>query len=148
MATVHETIAARIHAALLLCFAEEGDPPVSRAAVLPEDCPSEGLVNLRLEDPVEEGRVFGVPAREWSRVAAVEIVAQPGDEAGARALFDALAAKVGGLRGQAIEGVDYLDLSAPGDVEDPPILGDAPVRAGIVQITLYYETGDNPLEEI
>ncbi len=148
MPSVHEAIAARFMSALVACFAEPGDPVVTREMVLPEDCPPEGLVNLRMQDPVEEDRVLGVPAREWSRIAAVELVAQDAGEEVPRGRFDALALKVGRLHGQPIEGVDYLDLSAVVDAEDPPILGDAAIQAGVVQITLYYETGENPLEEI
>ena len=148
MPTVHEALATRLMAALSTCFTDAGDPVVTREVILPEDCPPEGLVNLRMQDPVEEDRVLGVPAREWSRIGAVEIVAQHADEAALRALFDDLARKIGGLVGQAIEGVDYFDLSAVVDAEEPPILGDAPVQVGVVQVTLYYETGENPLEEI
>lgn len=148
MPTVHEALALRLHAALVLAFAEEGDPIPTRDLGLPDDCPPEGLINLRFEDPVEEGRAFGVPSREWSRIAAVEIIAQDSDEELLRARFDALVVKVGALHGQTIAGVDHLELSAIVDVEDPPIEAAASVRAGLVQITLYYETGDNPLEEI
>lgn len=148
MPTMHEAVALSVFAALAQAFGQSGDPIPTRSAVLPEDCPPEGLINLRMEDPVEDGRVFGAPSREWSRVAAVEIVAQHSDETELRARFDALAGKVGTLHSQTLAGVDYFDLSAVVDAEDPPIMGDAPVQAGVVQIALYYETGENPLEEI
>ena len=148
MPTVHESLALRLFAALEARFTAEGDPVPTRSGTLPVDCPLEGLINLRMADAVEEGRRFGAGSREWSRVAMVEIVVQAPDDIERAVFFDALAARVGGLYGQPIEGVDHLELSAVVDAEEPPVSGDAPVQAGVVEITIYYETGENPLEEI
>lgn len=146
MSSPHETVAAAVTAALVALMDDPGGPAVTREIDIPEFVPEAGLVNVRFEDPVELGRQLGTGTREWSRVAAVEIVVQSGDLADRIATFEAILAKVGGLADAPIAGIDWLDLGAPVDGDSVPIDGAGTIRSAVVEATLFYMTARNPME--
>lgn len=144
MPTVHEYVADALHSVLDAVLVQD----VTRESVLPVTCPSSGLVNINLEDADEIGRRLGTGVREWSRVAEVEIVVEDPDETAANAALDAILAQIGaGLSDVTLGGaVEYLDLSAPVGADDIPMEGAATLKGAVVEVTLYYTTGNNPME--
>lgn len=146
MPSPHETVAAAVAAAVAARYAAQGDPVVTREQDLPEVCPPAGLINVRFADPVEDGRAYGAGAREYSRVCSVEIAVQAASAADRISKFDALAVKLGALHGGGIAGVDWADVGAPTEVETTPVDGAETIRSGIVEITAFYRTADNPME--
>lgn len=146
MASPHETAAAAILDALTTLLGNAPEP--TREIDLPEVCPPEGLVNLRLEDPIELGRQYGVAAREYSRIASVEIIVQANDPAIRIARHEAICEKIGVLQGATIAGVDWVDVGAPVEADVVPIEGGTTIRSGIVEITMYYRTANNPMEAV
>jgi hypothetical protein len=147
--TPHETAAAAVLGSVSNRLAALTPAPhATREIDLPERCPPEGLVNLRFEDPVEVDRQLGHVARDWSRVCAVEIVVQHPDQAVRIARFEAILAAIGALHGPGNQagGIDWLDMSGPAEAEELPVEGAATIKAGIVEMTLYYRSAGNPME--
>lgn len=147
MVTRHEAVAQAITTAVRGLVEGEGKPTVTRGA-LPERCPDEGLVNLVFEDPTEVGYQLGSLTREWSRVCSVGIVVQGNDDELRRGAFEAVLVAIGPLQGTSIgDLVDYIGVDAASDAEETPIEGDSPVQAGLVELTIFYTTSNNPLLE-
>ncbi|WP_299558719.1 hypothetical protein [uncultured Sulfitobacter sp.] len=143
MATRHEAV-------VLALMAQLGGHavPVSRQDELPRRCPDEGLLNLVPQDPVETGFRLGAGRREWQRPIDLEIVVQ-GETAQKRSsAFDELVGPVGVLLVGSVLGglVDYIDLSAPQQINDVPMEGAETLLGGVITITLFYETSINPME--
>jgi hypothetical protein len=145
--TPHEAVASAAVAAIESRYLAPEDPLVTREIDLPERVPLQGLVNLRFADPVELGRAFGL-GREWSRACTLEIVVQANEPALRIARYEAILGRLGALHSaQGLAGVvDYIDLGAPYESEVIPVEGASSVRAGMVDLTLFYMTSENPME--
>lgn len=144
MTTRHETIAAAIVAAATAATSAA----VIREEVLPAKCSASGLINVRFNDPEEEEQELGSLRRTWVRVVEIEIIVQSAIQADRIVKLDTILGEIGAtFLGENLSGtVDHLEISAPVEAEDIPMEGSASLKGSIVEITLFYQTSNNPME--
>ena len=143
MTTRHEAIVQGLVTALSAHAATVEREP-DKALVVPAG----GLITVTLGDPDETGFQLGTGIREWERVIVLGHVVDA-DSADARnaAVDAALSQTAMILNGSALGGlVDYLLLGPPLEPENMPFKGADSLRGTLVQVTLFYETSDNPME--
>lgn len=122
------------------------DATVLRDAPQPESVPADGLVILRAEggpaDPIEVQ--LSPLAYTFAHPVALEIYVQAGT--GRDAAFDAIKVAIGTAIGgdRTLSGaVEWVEMSPPEEA-DEPFMGAAPIKTGLVPLTLTYTTS-NPL---
>lgn len=144
MTTRHETIAA----ALVAAASSATSAGVIREEILPVKCPINGLINVRFNDPEEEEQELGSLRRTWVRVAEIEIIVQSAIQADRIVKLDTILGEIGvAFLSENLAGtVDHLEISAPVEAEDMPMDGAASLKGSIVEITLFYQTSNNPME--
>ena len=137
MASKREIILVALHARLQTLTA-----PVLRGDVLPERIPTTGLIILRDGKPGEPEVTLSPVTYFYEHRAELEVVIQAGT--GRDALFDALAASIGGALAtdRTMGGLcDWVEAEAPEPV-DLPIEGAAALKAAVITIVLHYATSD------
>jgi hypothetical protein len=121
---------------------------VMRETELPVRCPDEGVINIVPQDPEATGYQLGTGVREWTRPVQIELIVKHENSASRNALLDDASASLGALlHGNQLGGlISYLQLGPPGDVDVIPMEGAATLKGAVVEIALFYETSDNPME--
>lgn len=142
--TRHEAIVQALMAALGGVSAE-----LMREEVLPIKCPDAGVLNVVPGDPEEVGFILGTGRREYERPVQLELVVRGADQTTRITRLEALLAAIAEplVADLTLAGaVDHLLVDAPVDVENIPMEGASALKGAVVQLTLFYETSDNPME--
>lgn len=121
---------------------------ISREEVLPQECPSEGLINILADDPVEAGYQLGAGLREWQRNIELELVVYSEDETTLNDLLDASVRRAAELLLSADYGdlISYSLIGPPEGADDIPMANAVYLRGASIGVTLFYETSENPME--
>lgn len=143
MTTRHEAIVQALVAALAAHPAVIEREPDKDLSVT-----DSGLVTVTLGDPEEIGFQIGTGIREWERVIVLGHVVDADSAAARNAAVDAALTQTSAiLHGSTLGGlVDFLLLGPPLEPENMPFKGADSLRGTLVQVTLFYETSDNPME--
>ena len=123
---------------------------VLRAAEFPEECPPEGVANVRGEAAPElDAEELGTGRKYWVRPIEIDLASQLEDEAAGLALYEALLIEIGAAlpNTETLGGlVDAIRLGVPENAEEIAFEGTASIRGGFIPVDLYYTTSTNPLE--
>lgn len=144
MTTKHEAAAQALHAVLVAALPIPIELDDERA----DDVPPAGLAALLSGDTQELDRRLGVDGKiEWQQDAELVLIASA---AARRAVIEGLLAQAGAALAadRTLGGaVDWVEIGAPEPSPESALPGAASARGVRVTMSLFYETGPNPLED-
>jgi len=129
-----------------------GSVNVRRNPLLPTAFEAGQLVAILDGTPEETGRRFAVqPVIEFEHAVILEIVVTGKNDESRNSKINALVSAIGTALSADLKlggAVDYLTFGPPADPATDLFVGAEDVQSCSIEITLFYETSENPMEAV